>query len=42
MVEWAVIAVVGGFIIGFLISFIYLHLREKEIKLNGGNTNENL
>lgn len=28
IVEWAVVAVVGGFIIGFLISFIYLHLRE--------------
>ncbi|WP_075617958.1 hypothetical protein [Paenisporosarcina indica] len=32
IVEWSGVAVVGGFIIGFLISFIYLHL-EKFIKL---------
>jgi len=28
IVEWSVVAVIGGIIIGFLISFIYLHLRE--------------
>ena len=28
ILEWMVVAVVGGFIIGFLISFIYLRLRE--------------
>ncbi len=33
MVEWVAIAVVGGFIVGFLISFICLYLREKMLKI---------
>jgi len=28
IVEWSAVAVVGGFIIGFLVSFVYLSLRE--------------
>ncbi len=28
IVEWIMIAVIGGFIIGFLISFFYLHFRK--------------
>lgn len=28
IIEWIFVAVVGGFIIGFLISFIYLRLRK--------------
>ena len=28
IVEWSVVAVVGGLIVGFLVSFVYLRLRE--------------
>ena len=38
IVEWSVVAVVGGFIVGFSVGFIYLRL-EKLIKLRR-TTNE--
>ncbi|WP_148359546.1 hypothetical protein [Peribacillus simplex] len=40
IVEWSVVAVAGGFIVGFSVGFIYLRL-EKLIKL-GNTTNEEI